>query len=58
MIECVLRCTEKILLTYLSKIVNIYKESGINVTTLLMDSEFECLRDKIRDVNLNTITTK
>ena len=58
MIECVLRCTEKILLTYLSKIVNIYKQSGINVITLLMDSELECLGDKIKEVNLSMVTTK
>ena len=52
-IERVLRHTENILLTSLRKIINIYLQHVITLSTLLIYHRFKCLRDKIPDINLN-----
>jgi hypothetical protein len=38
----------------LKKVFEIYTQRGITIQTALMDREFECLRDDLRGVTLNT----
>ena len=45
------------LLTLLRKTVIVYKKSSMNVAILLMDHEFECLRNKIPYLNLTMTAT-
>ena len=48
-IENILHRTKNILLASLSKIVKMYKQNGTNVTIILMDRKFQCLREKITE---------
>jgi hypothetical protein len=41
----------------LKRVFEIYNKRGFNIQTALMDREFECLRDDIRGVILNTTAT-
>jgi hypothetical protein len=42
------------LIKYIGNILNLYKTRGFNVTTALMEREFECLRPDLPELNLNT----
>jgi hypothetical protein len=45
------------LVNSLKKVFEINNKRGFNIQTALMDREFECLRDDIRGVILNTTAT-
>jgi hypothetical protein len=42
------------LVNSIKKIVNLDKQRGFTIETALMDREFECLRDDLPELNLNT----
>jgi hypothetical protein len=48
------RRTKPMLIKSLENIFHIYTSRGFNVSTALMDGEFECLRKDITGVQLNT----
>jgi hypothetical protein len=45
---------QPMLIKSLRKILRLYQSRGFKVETALMDREFECLRDDIPELNLNT----
>jgi hypothetical protein len=55
--EYVVNRSKTNLVNSLKKVFEIYNKRGFNIQTALMDIEFECLRDDIRGVILNTTAT-
>jgi hypothetical protein len=55
--EYVAKRSKANLVNSLKKVFEIYNQRGFNIQTALMDREFECLRDDIRGVILNTTAT-
>jgi hypothetical protein len=55
--EYVARRSKTNLVNSFKKVFEIYNKRGFNIQTALMDREFECLREDIRGVILNTTAT-
>jgi hypothetical protein len=55
--EYVAKRSKANLVNFFKKVFEIYNQRGFNIQTALMDREFECLRDDIRGVVLNTTAT-
>ena len=55
MIEHIPTCTADKLGALLHRIINVYVHAGFTVETILMDNEFEKIRDYVQHATLNTL---
>ena len=49
--------SQDVILTSLQRVINIYKSRGFNIEYICGDGQFECVREKVRPIHLNTSST-